>query len=559
LSTSPATQSTALFKQGLEAEAAGDYWAALTRFTNALATLGTDGSPAEQATIWTRIGYVLIRARQYRQAAEALEFAQQLDARKNDTQYGLAIAYFYLGRTDDACNLIEQAAKRHPDDPVIALERANILSIVHPDPQKKLALYRDWGQRFADPLITQTKPFDLDRSLMRPLKVGYVSGDMREHSVAFFLEPIFARHLPQCVETFVFSTSKQKDAVTARLKKHINHWFDVSSMNDDALFNLIRKHKIDILVDLSGHTHGHRLYVFARRAAPIQVTWLGYMGGTIGMQAMDYRLTDGGINPPGQDIYYVEKLFRMKCIASYTPPNDVPLSEQPPMLTNAAPPMLVSLNSSKKITDEMLLIWKEILVKRTDATLLIHVQEESTEDAVATMQPRLERLKLPIDRVLVSPMVPLHEFMQRGTITDIALDTAPISGGTTTLHALWMGLPVIALDGEEAVAASTARTLQGLGLDHMVAKTPQEYIDKVINLIDHPELLVAHRKSIRNIMKSSVLMDYDERREGVEKAYRLMWFNYLLGEFRYKHTNYAIQSRQLPIVEAELRARNISK
>lgn len=557
MSTPPATQSTLLFKQGLEAEAAEDYWSALTKYTSALSSGGTDSSAAEQATIWTRIGYVLIRARQYRQAAEALEFAKNLDGSKTDKDYGLAIANFYLGKTEEACRLIELAALHYPEDSVIALERAHILSIANPDQQYKFELYRDWGQRFADPLITKTKPFDFDRSLMRPLKVGYVSGDMREHSVAFFLEPIFAHHLAVNVETFVFSTSKQKDAVTARLKKHIDHWFDVSSMNDDALFNLIRKHKIDILVDLSGHTHGHRLYVFARRAAPIQVTWLGYMGGTIGMQAMDYRLTDEGINPPGHDAFYVEKLFRMQCIASYTPPENIPLDETPPMLANNVPPMLVSLNSSKKITDEMLLLWGTILERVPDATLLLHVQEESTEDAIATIQPRLERLGLPIDRILVSPMVPLNEFMQRGTLADIALDTHPVSGGTTTLHALWMGLPVIALDADDAVAAATARTLQGLGLAHLVAKTPDEYVDKVVELIKHPDLLIAHRRTIRQIMADSPLMNYEERRQDVEKAYRLMWFNYLLGELRYTHTKHAIYATERHVVKQALKDRNI--
>lgn len=512
------------FQAGLKAEAQQNYIEALYRYTASLELAG------DHSATWLKIANLYLRMRKYHQSASNFEYLLTLDPDHPQAVYGLAISYFYLGRLEEACELIDRAVQLMPDNATFALDRAHIRSIKDTDPQSKLSLYRDWGRRFADPLLIE-KPFDLDRNPDRVLRIGYVSGDMREHSVAFFMEPVFKHHNKEKVDVFVFSTSAMQDAMTDKLKKHVPNWFSVAHMDDTALYNLIRKKRIDILVDLSGHTQGHRLGVFARRAAPIQVTWLGYMGGTLGMQAMDYRLTDFTMDPPGNERQYVEQLFRLNCMASYMPPQHAPLEPLPPVM-RGNPPSLISLNNSKKITDDMLILWRRILEKRPDAQLIIHVQESSMEDAIETIQPRLEKLNLPLDRILVSPAVPLEEFMERGALADVALDTAPISGGTTTLHTLWMGLPIITMRGDEAVSASTAATLNAFKLNHWVAENADEYVDKVLALLEHPEQLAEHRATIREKMLVSPMMDYGLRCTELQSSYRRMWFNYLLGEKR---------------------------
>ncbi|CAG0977682.1 UDP-glucose:protein N-beta-glucosyltransferase [Methylophilaceae bacterium] len=526
MSSTPSKNSNALFQAGLKAEAAHNYIEALYKYTACL-ELGGD-----QAAIWLKIGNMFLRLGKYHQAASNLEFALGLEPGNLQAIYGLAIAYFYLGRLEEACDFIDRATQLQPDNSTIALDRAHIRSIKDSDPQNKLALYRDWGQRFADPLAVKNRPFDHDFRPDRKLRIGYVSGDMRDHAVAFFMEPIFANHDPERVEVFVFSTSHEKDATTSRLKKLVANWFDVARMADDALFNLIRKKRIDVLVDLSGHTRGHRLPVFARRAAPVQMTWLGYMGGTLGMQAMDYRLTDFNTDPVGNEQFFVETLFRMRGMACYQPPASAPLEALPPML-NTGRPTLISLNSSRKITDRMLSVWKRILELRTDAQLFIHVQEDSAEDAVATMEPRLVKAGLPLDRIILSPRVSLDEFMNSGCIADVALDTSPVSGGTTTLHTLWMGLPVVTLHGHDAFSSTTAATLKGLGLAQWIADSEDEYVSQVLALLDNPDLLIHHRKNIRSVMQASTLMNYREQCAELEGAYQRMWLNYLLGETRF--------------------------
>ncbi|MCB5208268.1 O-linked N-acetylglucosamine transferase, SPINDLY family protein [Methylovorus mays] len=523
MSQSPSSKSAALFQEALKAEAEQDYFEALSKYT---ASLSLEG---DQVPTWIRIGKIFLRTMKYQQARETMEFVLGMDPHNVDAIYGLAISYFYLGKLDEARAFIDQAVEMQPDNATYAIDRANIHSISQPDPARKLQLYQAWGQRFADPLARQSPPLLNNRNPDRVLKVGYVSGDMRDHAIAFFLEPVFRHHDPAQVEVHVFSTAMQEDDTTAHLKSLVPHWHDVSKLDDEALFKRIRALQIDVLVDLSGHTYGHRLYVFARRAAPVQATWLGYMGGTLGMQAMDYRLTDYGADPAGHEAHYLEKLYRLECMASYIPPAHSPLVETPPML-QGNPPTIGCLNSSRKVTDRMLLLWKRIMEQRSDIQLLLQVQENSIDDAIHTIEPRLVELDMPLDRIIVSPMVPLAEFMERGALVDVALDTSPVSGGTTTLHTLWMGLPVVTLDADEAVSSTTARTLAGLGYSEWVASDEDAYINIVLRLLDNPDQLTSLRRDIRTRMQNSWVMAYQTRCAELEKAYRRLWFNHLLGE-----------------------------
>ncbi len=515
-------------RQGRAAEARGDSAGALLHYTEALA------AEPHNAKAWTRVGMIMVQLMKWQEAAEQLQLARHLDAEDAEAAHGLAVALFHTGQTAGALEQIDDAARLAPADWRIAGSQAYMHAATEADPARTLALYRSWGERFADPLAAQAGPFENDRSPGRRLRIGYVTADFREHSVAFFMEPVLANHDPDAVEVFVYSSGRA-DAITERMRAHVPNWHDVAALGDDALYELIRSHRIDVLIDLSGHTVGQRLFVFARRAAPVQVTWLGFMH-TLGMRAIDYRITDGGVDPPGNERWYVERLFRVSCMASYSPPPDSPLRAEPPLLENGFA-TLISLNNAKKLTDPMLSLWGRILQARPTAQLVLMVQERNPQDARAQIEPRLARLGLPVERVLVSPQLPLREFMQLGHIADVALDTAPISGGTTSLHALWMGLPIVAMDAEEAAQAATARTLQGLGLGQWVARDADQYLATALALIDDPARLREHRAGIRQRMLASAPMDYRGRVAELERALRLMWANHLIGEPRYLHTD----------------------
>lgn len=477
------------------------------------------------AQLWMLIGHIYTRMAHWTDAVDALETAIALNPELHAANRLRALALFSLGQQQQACDLIDQVVKKSSESGDWML-RAYLHAHTSRDPMKALQVARDWGKRFADPLTRNAKPLKVaDRNPRKILKVGYVTADFREHSVAFFMQPVLEHHSSDNVEVHVYSNGPT-DHITAKMRSLVPHWHEIQALSDEELHSQIRAEGIDVLVDLSGFTHGHRLGVFARRAAPVQVTWLGYMQ-TLGMKAMDYRLIDAAIAPPSHAPHYSETLFYLKSMASYAPPAYSPLCEMPPMLRNGHP-TLVSLNNSSKITDKMLRIWARILSAREDARLIILVKEDSLDAAQAHMQPRVVAAGMPLGRVSVMHQQPLSQFMEMGHIADIALDTSPISGGTTTLHTLWMGMPIVTLDALHGVAASTARMLRGvLAPCGEVAQDEQGYIDAVLGLMNAPQRLQQLRDEMRERLSKSVLMDYSTRTVDLENAYRLMWLNHL--------------------------------
>lgn len=476
------------------------------------------------AQLWMLIGNVYARIANWSDALGALDTAIVLDPLQWQAHRIKALALFSLGRRREACTLIDKVVK-HSNESGDWMLRAYIHAHTSSDPMIALQTARDWGKRFADPLTRIAKPLKIqDRNPRKKLKIGYVTADFREHSVAFFMLPVLSHHNPDNVEIHVYSNGPW-DHITPQLRVLVPHWLDIMEMSDEDVCKQIREDQIDILVDLSGFTQGHRLGVFARRAAPVQVTWLGYML-PLGMKAMDYRLVDAGIAPPSHAPYYSESLFYLEAMACYAPPTYAPLCEEPPMLRNGYP-TLISLNSSGKITDEMLRVWAKILHEREDARLIILVKEDSADAAQAHMQPRVEAAGMPLERVSVLHQQSLRQFMELGHIADIALDTSPISGGTTTLHTLWMGMPVVTLDGVRGVESSTAGLLRGLGFGGEIEQNLQGYVAAALSLMDRKSYLLEFRKSIREQLRCSWVMDYVNRTADLEKAFRLMWLNYL--------------------------------
>lgn len=515
------------------------------RFLEALEIhIATMARNPKDVRAWIGVGMVMVRTLQWEQAAETFTFVlRELEPGNPIALHGLSVAMHHLGEWQAACELADMSCAHAPHDWRLDLWRVVVHANMATDPARTLELFRQWGGKFADPLTAQAPPLpalsEQRRNPDRRLKVGYVSGDLRQHSVAFFMEPVFAHHNPAEVEVFVYSTG-ERDSFTERMAAHVPHWFDVFELTDEALCDLIRRHEIDVLVDLSGNTWGHRLLALARRAAPVQVTWIG-CANTLGMRAMDYRLTDWTVSPPGSEIYNSETLFRLDAVASYAPPLSAPLSLEPPMLMHGHP-TLISLNNSKKVTNEMLQLWRDILERQPDAHLVVMTQEINQEKAVKQMQPRLEKLGFPLDRVIISKQLPLDDFMTLGGLADIALDTFPISGGTTTLHSLWMGLPIVTLEGHNESSQVSATMLRGLGYDDWIVSDKQAYVDKVAGLMQDVEGLREHRRTVRARLQASHWMAYSVRTAELERAFKLMWINHLLGERRYLDSRHDVQN-----------------
>lgn len=477
----------------------------------------------ENAQVWLLIGLVYTRMANWQPAIGVLETGLHLAPQNNQIKQLMSLALFSIGKKTEACRMIDEVTKSGSANSAQWMLRAYLYAHTDSDPMKALEVAQDWGRRFADPLTRSAKPLYVkNRDLHKKLKIGYVTADFREHAIAFFMWPVLENHDNEKFDIYVYSNGPE-DNITLGLKKFASHWRVIINIDDDQMFNLIREDEIDILVDLSGYTHGNRLPVFARRAAPIQVTWLGYKP-TLGMKAIDYRFFNNHAEKFQQ--YYSEKLVKMKCPTSFLPPDYSPLCVEPPMLKNGFI-TFASLNNSAKITNEVLEVWSRILFLIKDARLIIYVKEDTIEAAQAHMLPRMELVNMPLDRVSVIAQQPLDRFMETGFIADAMLDTFPICGGTTVLHSIWMGMPIIAMQGNNDVDNSSANTIRGLGFGGVVAKTKYDYIYNAIGFSKNPQYIEGFRKTNREKMMRSNLMNYKERVLDMENAYRKMWESFL--------------------------------
>ncbi|GJE18880.1 tetratricopeptide repeat protein [Methylobacterium marchantiae] len=381
---------------------------------------------------------------------------------------------------------------------------------------------RIFGTLFADPLLRR-RPFAHDRDPERRLRIGFVSGDFCTHAVARFIEP-FLEHLDRSsMDVRAYMTHSHEDEVSARLGTLFDGWHNISGLGDDAAADLIEADAIDILVDLSGHSSGHRLLIFARKPAPVQVTWIGHPAST-GLRAIDYRLTDGVHDLPGRsEALHTENVWRLPGVsATYQMRGDVPaVRDRPPFEDNGYVTFGV-LNRFEKISDRALETWAGMLQALPDARLFMVVADVGEPDILAQVEERLARAGLPLDRVRLHPRVSKGYFELYHQI-DIALDSFPYNGGTTSCDTLYMGVPFIALQGESAVARTGVAVLTAVGLAELAAETPEAYAACALALARDPDRLRDIRSGLRERMLASPLMNHARLAADVGEAFRAMW------------------------------------
>ena len=384
--------------------------------------------------------------------------------------------------------------------------------------------HRTWARRFAAPFYPKSKAQPLDSDPERPLRVGYVSGDLRRHPVAFFVEPILRNHDRSQVDPVCYDTAGLDDDMNAHLRSLTPTWWNASSWSDDALADRIRADKIDILIDLSGHTARNRLLVFARRPAPIQVTALGYVT-TSGLETMDYRLTDSLCDPGrGEDRFYSERLWRLETgFNCYAPPRGLPDPGPIPSLDEGRI-TFGSFNNLDKIVPPVIEAWAEILHRLSDSRLLMKTKtlgEPSVRErlfaAFADQGIAPERLELR------DWSATLAEHFDAYREVDLALDPFPYNGTTTTCEALMMGVPVVALRGERHAARVSFSLLARLGLEGLTAVSTEAYVERALALAERPDALVKLRSGLRQRLAGSPLCDAGRYTRSLEAAYRGMW------------------------------------
>jgi predicted O-linked N-acetylglucosamine transferase (SPINDLY family) len=363
---------------------------------------------------------------------------------------------------------------------------------------------------------------------LRPLRIGYVSSDFRRHSVSYFLRALFANHSRTEFRIYCYSDVSEPDEYTSYFRTASDGWRDISGLGDNEVARMVSEDAIDILVDLAAHT-GDRLTLFTRRLAPVQVTWLGYPG-TSGLSTIDYRISDDIADPPGEsDRFNSERVYRLPDgFLCYTPPVDTPGIAPLPSAASAQI-TFGSFNSIAKITPEVVGLWSKVLHNNPESRLIIKTFSLSDGATRKRYTELFTANGIDIERVELRPW-------ERNTTShlavygevDIALDTFPYNGTTTTCESLWMGVPVVTLSGERHSARVGTSILSRVGLDDLVAATPDEYLRITENLARDKERLIQLRQTLRKKMQASPLSDGAAFTGHMEKAFRRMWGDWCL-------------------------------
>lgn len=437
----------------------------------------------------------------------------------------LALAFRDIGLIDDAVASLHKAIAVNPK---MVEAQSNLLYTIHNHPgydARAIAdAHRRWNQIFAEPLGKDIQMHRNDRSPGRRLRIGYVSGDFRDHVVARFLLPLLEHHDHSAFEIFFYSNTVRTDAKTARFQSLADRWREIVGVSDEDAAGQIRADAIDILVDLAGHTSGNRLLVFARKPAPVQVSYLGYPD-TTGLRAMDYRLTDHSADPEGMtDHLHSEKLIRLPqtnwCVEE---PQQAPPVEPPPSIGRGCV-TFGSFNSFAKVTAPMLLVWGKMLKAVPKSRLLLKSHGLGSGSAHERVLKQFAEQGIDLSRLeLRGPEQGQSRHLALYHQMDIALDTFPYNGTTTTCDALWMGVPVITLAGQTHVSRVGASLLASLGLSELVATNSDDYVKLAIQLAADRERLISLRQNLRDRMKQSPLMDAPAFAKNIESAYRQMW------------------------------------
>jgi protein O-GlcNAc transferase len=383
---------------------------------------------------------------------------------------------------------------------------------------------RRWNHDHGRPLAGLTEPYANDRSPGRPLRIGYVSHDFRLHAVAFFLLPLLESHDRANVHVTCYSTNFRSDDVTTRIRSCAAEWHSLVGVTCEQAARRIRADRIDILIDLSGHTAGDWLPLFAQKPAPVQVSYLGYPG-TTGLAAIDFRLTDEWVDPLGANAeYYSEQLVRLPGTAwCFTP-----LSGSPPVsalpATHHGHVTFGCFNNFIKITDAMQQVWSRILLRVPGSRLALKNQAVSTPSIAQRIRMQFATLGISGERlVLVPHQTSTVDHLRCFDRVDLALDTFPYHGTTTTCEALWMGVPVITLAGHRHVSRVGASLLTSVGLTEFVTHNPDAYVEAAVVAARDLPRLAALRAGLRERMQRSPLMDGPRLARGIEAAYRTMW------------------------------------
>lgn len=471
----------------------------------------------DSADTLVNLSRVYMRRERYQEAIACLRRAVALNPNLPEALSNLGSALKFEGKLDEALSYIRKALSLAPK----ASAHSNLLFTLNYHPGYSAAeVFQEhlaWAQCYANDLTTAAAPLLLDQDSSCRVRIGYVSPDFRQHPVATFLRPIVANHDKSKFEIYCYSDVSTADDTTRWFEQQCNTWRDIVGKADEAVAKLIRNDRIDILVDLAGHSSANRLLAFARKPAPVQVSYLGYLG-TTGMAAMDYKITDAVMDPPGlTERFHTERMLRLPhSMWCYSPPPDAPAPSPAPALTRGYV-TFGSFNNSAKVGPEVIGAWARILQEIPEARLVMVTKGDGSVHEY--FRNEFGRHGIVRERIELHRRMPLTDYLRLHAEVDICLDSFPYTGGTTSCHSLWMGVPVLTLPGIKPFSRSGASILSALGLAEWIAGSVDAYVETAVRKASDAAALQALRAGMRARMQASPLMNEKAFTQAIEAMY----------------------------------------
>lgn len=461
------------------------------------------------------LGATLWRKRDIDAALAELRLAIQLRPDFAEALSNLASALRHVGRLDEALQCYQTALKFGHHQNIAS----NLLYLLYYLPGWSSAqiaqAHEQWNRAYAQPLAP-AQDYPNIRDPNRRLRIGYVSPDFKEHCQSFFTLPLLSHHDHGQFEIFCYSSVPSPDAITNRLGAQADVWRDVAHLGDEQLAAMIREDRIDVLVDLTMHMAGGRPLLFARRPAPIQVAYLAYPG-TTGLTAMQYRFTDLYLEPAGAAPFGPEERVALPdSFWCYDPLTKGP-EISPLPAASAGHITFGCLNNTAKVNQQTLELWAKVLSAMPESRLILLMSAGSARARIVSF---FEQQGVASNRIEFVDHLPREKYLEQYQRFDIALDTIPYNGHTTTLDALWMGVPVMSLVGQTVVGRGGLSILSNVGLPNLVAQSQEQFVQICKTLGTGLPELQALRNALRTRLQQSPLMDAQRFTRNIEWAFR---------------------------------------
>jgi protein O-GlcNAc transferase len=473
------------------------------------------------AVAWSNLGLSLIeQSGRIAEGMECFDRALQADPFLTSASSARALGLMRLYKAEESLDLHNSILWMEPQNARVLSARNMLLNYLpNQNCHAVFESHKEFGNYFpTDEFQVFFNSTDPDKKL----RVGFVSPDLRHHSVAYFLRPILANLASERVETILYHCHHTEDSTSADLRALAKKWTNLNGLNDAVALEMIRKDAPDILIDLAGHSSLNRLPLFAKNPAPVLMTYLGYPN-TTGLPAIGYRLVDGVTDPEGKsDPFATEKLIRFSsCAWTYEPPADSP---EPSMPDIAAPITFGSFNNFLKVTGDTLILWSRILEAVPNSRLLIKSPYLDDPDVSRCVRERLHGAGIPLDRAEILGFFPSsEEHLSTYSRVDVALDTYPYNGTTTTCEALWMGVPVVSLVGDRHSSRVGLSLLSAAGHAEWAVEKTEDYIDKAIALASDRPHRAQLRSGLRHDLMHSIICDHIGQASRFEAALRQTW------------------------------------